>query len=120
MLQHTRSTKGCLQETTVSREEFGRIVTACSLSYSVAWTDATYEICLGEGQAAGLKPTADLGEESNSNKRKGAKQEQRTLEEFCWTFCTVLNGARDDCDDVFCRPETYLFGVDQKRRAVDW
>lgn len=93
---------------------------ACRLSYSVAWTDATYEICSGEGQADGLKSTTDLGEKRNSKKRKGAKQEQRALEEFWWTFCTVLNDARDDCDDVFCRPENYMFDVNRKCRPVDW
>lgn len=80
----------------VTREEFKVVLEACRLPFSVAWTEATYEACLGGGTGAG-----GHGGEPDAVKRRKRKR-IRTPVEFWSAFVMALEAAGDDCDDILC------------------
>lgn len=79
----------------VTREEFRVVVDTCRLPYSLAWREATYEVCLGGGGGSGWGRSMGTAPEKQSKKK-------RTRVEFWTAFRIALDAARDDCDDILC------------------
>lgn len=86
----------------VTREEFGVVVDACHLPYSLAWTEATYEACLGGGAGVGARGGGISGEGELDGTKEKRRKKMRTRVEFWATFRAALEATREECDDILC------------------